>query len=441
MSKLRLIWSNLAGSFWLIPSLIFALAIALASVFVSLDNGEMRDWMKEWPHLFGAKAESARGMLSTIAGSMMTVVGVTFSMTLVTLALASNQFGSRLIRNFMRDRVMQVALGTFAGIFIYCLIVLRTIRGGDEAFVPSLAVTFGFVIAMAGIFVLIVFIHHVASGIQVSNVLAAVAGETMAAADRMMSAEGVREEDGGAREPPDAGLSGWHPIASMRTGYVQGVAIEGLVRCAEACDAVIRMEKGVGEFVTTHTTIAWISASGPPDEDLKANVRDAYSVNRFRTIDQDPSFGVRQIVDIALRALSPGINDPATAVMCLDYLSAVLAHVAGRPFPPARRCSGGRLRVIAITPTFEELLDDSLDEIRASARGNVKVLDALVVVVQTVAEQTFDAGRRQALREKLDCLDELSTGIESSLDRKRFLEHLRDVQRSISELNPQKQLS
>ncbi len=433
MSKLRLIWSNLVGNFWLVPSLIFASAIAIASVLVSLDNGEMREWMKAWPHLFGAKADSARGMLSTIAGSMMTVVGVTFSMTLVTLALASNQFGSRIVRNFMRDRVMQVALGTFAGIFIYCLIVLRTIRGGDEAFIPSLAVTFGFVIAMVGIFMLIVFIHHVASGIQVSSVLASVAGETVAAADRMMADGGVRDEDDGERERPDAALSAWHPIASLRTGYVQGVAVEELVGCAEACGAVIRMDKGVGEFVASQTTLAWISTPGPPDENLMARVRDAYSVNRFRTIDQDPSFGVRQVVDIALRALSPGINDPATAVMCLDYLSAILAHVAGKPFPAARRCSGGRLRVIAITPTFEKLLDDSLDEIRASARGNVKVLDALFVVIQTVAEQTFDSGRRQALREKLDCLGELATSIESSLDRKRFLSRLRDPQRSITE--------
>jgi uncharacterized membrane protein len=310
--------------------------------------------------------------------------------------------------------------------------VLRTIRGGDEAFVPSLAVTFGFVIAMAGIFVLILFIHHIASGIQVSSVLANVTQETVAAADRMMPTDCVREADAGGREPPDAGLNGWHAIASLRTGYVQGVAIEELVRCAEACDAVIRMEKGVGEFVATHTTLAWVSAPGPPGEDFMARVRDAYSVNRYRTIDQDPSFGVRQIVDIALRALSPGINDPATAVMCLDYLSAILAHLAGRPFPAAHRCSGGRLRVIAITPTFEKLLDDALDEIRASARGNVKVLDALAVVIRTVAEQTFDADRRRALREKLDCLDELSASIESSLDRKRFLEHLRDAQRLIS---------
>ncbi len=433
MSKLRLIWSNLVGSFWLVPSLIFAAATAMAILLISLDTGEVRGWMREWPHLFGAKAEGARGMLSTIAGSMMTVVGVTFSMTLVTLALASNQFSSRIIRNFMRDRVMQVALGTFAGIFIYCLIVLRTIRGGDEAFVPSLAVTFGFVIAMAGIFVLIVFIHHIASGIQVSSVLATVTQETIAAADRMMPADGAREEDAGGPEPPHSGVHGWHPIASLRTGYVQGVAIEELVRCAEACDAVIRMEKGVGEFVATHTTLARSFAPGPPGEDLMANVRDAYSVNRFRTIDQDPSFGVRQIVDIALRALSPGINDPATAVMCLDYLSAILAHLAGRPFPAAHRRSGGRLRVIAITPTFEKLLDDSLDEIRASARGNVKVLDTLVVVMRTVAEQTLDADRRRALREKLDCLDELSAGIESSLDRTRFVDHLRDARRLIGE--------
>ena len=143
-------------------------------------------WLARWPRLFGASAEGARGMLSTIAGSMMTVVGVTFSMTLVSLALASSQYTSRILRNFMRDRVTQVVLGIFTGIFAYCLIVLRTIRGGDEGgFVPSLAVFFAVVLAMGGIGVLIFFIHHIAASIQASSIIASVADETMVAVDRL----------------------------------------------------------------------------------------------------------------------------------------------------------------------------------------------------------------------------------------------------------------
>jgi uncharacterized membrane protein len=143
----------------------------LKSIPAAANNG--------WPRLFGVGAEGARGILSTIPGSMMTVVGVTFSMTLMTLALASSQYTSRILRNFMRDRVTQVVLGIFAGIFAYCLVVLRTIRSGDEGeFVPSPAVTFAVVLAMGGIGILIFFIHHIASSIQASSIIASVADET-----------------------------------------------------------------------------------------------------------------------------------------------------------------------------------------------------------------------------------------------------------------------
>ena len=168
------------------PSLIVAVSIVLAVALIEVDSSGSDRWLARWPRLFGAGAEGARGMLSTIAGSMMTVVGVTFSMTLVTLALASSQYTSRILRNFMRDRVTQVVLGIFAGIFTYCLIVLRTIRSGDEGgFVPSLAVSFAVVLAIGGIGALIFFIHHIASSIQASSIIASVANETMAAVDRL----------------------------------------------------------------------------------------------------------------------------------------------------------------------------------------------------------------------------------------------------------------
>ena len=163
------------------------LSIALAVALIEADSTGSKEWLARWPRLFGANAAGARGMLSTIAGSMMTVVGVTFSMTLVTLALASSQYTSRILRNFMRDRVTQVALGIFAGIFTYCLIVLRTIRGGDTAaFVPEPgSAPLASCWRSAASAVLIFFIHHIASSIQASSIIASVADETMAAVDRL----------------------------------------------------------------------------------------------------------------------------------------------------------------------------------------------------------------------------------------------------------------
>ena len=176
MNKFKQLWSTLRSSFWFLPSLIVLGSIVFAVVLIEADSAGSDRWLAQWPRLFGAGAEGARGMMSTIAGSMMTVVGVTFSMILVVLALASSQYTSRILRNFMRSRVTQVVLGIFAGIFTYCLIVLRTIRGGDEgAFVPSLAVFFGFVLALGGVVALMFFIHHIASSIQASSIIASVA--------------------------------------------------------------------------------------------------------------------------------------------------------------------------------------------------------------------------------------------------------------------------
>lgn len=173
MNQLERFWSKLWASFWFVPTLIVAGSIALAMVLVEVHSTGSAQWLARWPRLFGASAEGASGMLSTIAGSMMTVVGVTFSMTLVALVMASSQYTSRILRNFMRDRVTQVVLGIFTGIFAYCLIVLRTIRSGDEGgFVPSLAVFFAVVLAMGGIGVLIFFIHHIAASIQASSIIA-----------------------------------------------------------------------------------------------------------------------------------------------------------------------------------------------------------------------------------------------------------------------------
>src|SRR5664280_3296968 len=186
MNELNRCWSALPSSFWLVPTLIVAGSITLAMALVEAHSTGSAQWLARWPRLFGSGAAGARGTLSTIAGSMMTVVGVTFSMTLVALALASSQYTSRILRNFMRDGVTQVVLGIFTGIFAYCLIVLRTIRSGDEGgFVPSLAVFFAVALAMGGIGVLIFFIHHIAASIQASSIIASVADETIVAVDRL----------------------------------------------------------------------------------------------------------------------------------------------------------------------------------------------------------------------------------------------------------------
>lgn len=434
MNKLKQLWSLLQGSFWFLPSLIVGGSIAIAFSLIQVDTGGGQQWMSNWPRLFGASAAGTRAVLATIAGSMMTVVGVTFSMVLVTLALASSQYTSRILRNFMRDRVTQIVLGIFAGIFTYCLIVLRTIRGGDEiGFIPSLAVTFGVVLAIGGISVLIFFIHHIAASIQASSIIASVADETILAVDRLFPeklGEGPGDDDEN-QSPLPLPAGNWQTVLVKGNGYIQGADIATLLRLTREHKTIVRMEHGIGEFVIDGTPLASLALETPPKQEVIASLHAAYSIARHRTVEHDTSFGIRQIVDIALRALSPGINDTTTATMCVDYLTAILARLASRNIPSSHLYEEGELRIIAIGPTFASLVAESFDQIRESAKGNLTVMLRMLSALQTIASLTSNPVRRRALREQMESIGEVATRtIESPHDRNQFknqLARLRDL--------------
>jgi uncharacterized membrane protein len=436
MNKLKNFWSNLRASFWFLPSLIVAFNVVLAVGFIEVDSSGRWDWMDDWPRLFGAGAAGAHAMLATIAGSMMTVVGVTFSMTLVTLALASSQYTSRILRNFMSDRVTQVVLGIFAGIFTYCLIVLRTIRGGDEGgFVPSLSVVFSVVLAIGGIGTLIFFIHHIASSIQASSIIASVAKETLVAVDRIFPENLGHEPGDDEAEPSPLPLPArnWHTVLARRNGYLQNVDNEVLLRLARENQTIVRMERGIGEFVVQNTPLASLALENPPDPTLIDALRAAYHIDRYRTVHQDCAFGIRQLVDMALRALSPGINDTTTAVMCVDYLTAILARLASQEIPSSHRYEDGELRVIAIGPTFASLVAEAFDQIRGSAGGNVAIMLRLLGALQTIASLTGSPGRRRVLREQAAGLAELAgRSLASPRDRAGFEQRLARVLEAIA---------
>ena len=434
--RARRYWSGLRESFWFVPTLIVALSIVLAIVLIATDSTGPRSWMDHWPRLFGAGAEGARGMLSTIAGSMMTVVGVTFSMTLVVLALASSQYTSRILRNFMRDRVTQVVLGIFAGIYVYCLIVLRTIRSADEGhFIPSLSVLVGVVLAIGGISVLIFFIHHIASSIQASTIIASVADETIAAVDRLFPqhlGHDVADYDED-QIPPPLPERRWQPVLAERSGYIQSVESAALLGVARGNRTLVRMERGIGDFVVQGALLASLAMEQPPAPAVLSALRDAYAIHHHRTVEQDVGFGIRQIVDMALRALSPGINDTTTAVMCVDYLTTILARLASRSIPSSRRHEKGELRVITIGPTFASVLDDAFDQIRSSAPGNAAIMLRMLGALQTLGDLTAGAQRRAVLREHVQRLAEVAARtIESPHDRERVDLRLMQVRNALA---------
>ena len=439
--KVRVVWARLLDSLWFVPSMVGLAGALLAVGMVELSARVDPHVLSRFPRMFGASADSSRSLLSAIGASVITVAGVTFSLTMVAVTQASGQYTSRILRTFMRDRPTQVVLGMFVGIFSYCLLVLRTIRSVDESsFVPSLAVVLGIALALVGMGALIFFVHHIATTLQVSHLLERVGSETVAAVDRLfpddVAQEATVEERDAARERLRDAV--WRPVAATRTGYLQAVDSDRLVKTAGSHAVVIRLEIGVGEFVIDGMPIAWAAPNGgdaraqenrdppvPPSRgDYDRVIAGCFTVGTFRTIEEDAAFGVRQIVDIALKALSPGVNDTTTAVMCVDWLGAVLVRLANREVETPFRTEGGVLRVIARGPTFESMLALSVDEIRQNAAGNVSIVVALFEMIGRVARATSDPDRRRLLAKHAELVAEgAERGVESAHDRQR-LRHL-----------------
>lgn len=399
LNKLSNLWQRVRSSLWFVPAIIVCLSVVLAAGMIQLDIlSDRQQLAADWPMLLGADAEGSRGLLTTIAGSMITVAGVTFSITVVALALASSQYTSRILANFMRDTTNQVVLGVFVGVFTYCLVVLRTVR--HEGFVPALAIVGAVALALVAIGFLIYFIHHIAASIQAASIIESTARETLAVVDRLYPAERDEEPLVEVDRPED---EAWISVPAASSGYIQDIDLDALLGIARKHDLRIRMVRGVGDFVIEATPIAAL-AGAAADEDLAAQVNAACTLGRQRTAHQDAAFGVRQIVDIALKALSPGINDTTTAVNCVDYLGVILARLAPRPIAPAGRVEGGRRRVISRGPGFADFVAEAFDQIRQNSASNVAVLVRQLEVLASLATLAVDGSRRATVLQHADWL-------------------------------------
>lgn len=391
-------WETLRTSLWFLPSLLLIVAIVLALTLVSIDASIDPNGLREkLPRVFGAGAEGSREMLSAIATSMITVAGVAFSITIVALSLASSQYTSRILRNFMRDRANQAVLGTFVGIYVYCLIVLRTVRSGDTPFVPSLAVVVAVLLAIVGIGCFVFFIHHIASSIQAESIIKSAADETREAIDRLFPAEIGDNQDAmsGAGELKEKQVPRWRPVASRYSGFIQSIDSDEIMGIATRENAIIRLEKKVGDFVVAGTDLISVATEKELSDELVDDLSNLFSFGHQRTMVQDAGIGIRQIVDIALKALSSGINDTTTAVTCVNYLSMLMTQLASRRFESPYRFERGELRVIAYGATFAGLLEDSFDQIRQNAFGNVAVLTAMLRAIAAI-ESSVESDERVA---------------------------------------------
>jgi uncharacterized membrane protein len=412
MNRFRQLWYYLGDSFWFKPLLIVLSSIVLALALITTDYfAESDRWTTQWPRLFGFGAEGARAMMSTIAGSMITVLGVMYSMILVVLALASSQYTSRILQNFIRNNVTQIVLGIFAGIFTYCLIVLSVIHGVEESyFVPSLSVFFGFIMALGGVFALVIFIHHVAISVQASTIISLAARETKEAINHLFPEQLGEGPDEDNNDPMQNALDEriWQAVPSKENGYIQGVNIKALLSLAREKDTIVRMNYGVGNFVIQNIALVSLALDDPPDQETIDAIQETFFIDDYRTIKQDAAFGIRQIVDIALKALSPGVVETTTAVICLDYLTVIIALLISRQIPSPYRYEEGELRVIAKVPGFKSLLGESFDQIRNHANGDFTIILRMIESFQTLASLEVRQQHLNAICEQVEAIGELA---------------------------------
>ena len=376
--------------------------MALAALAIGLSTLEERitpdrAWSDFLDRLFPPEPEAAHVVLGTIAGSMITVVSVVYSILLVVLTFASTQFSPRVLVAFVEDRVSQTTLGIFVGTFTYCLLTLPAVRSQPKPFVPSIAVIVAIVLAIACLACLLYFIHHMASSIQASQVVDRIARET----ERILDEVFPRPLDGPAIEVVPGAIVRGVPVLATRSGYIRRVDEPGLLAAARAADAVMRVNRYIGQFVMEGTPLVEISPADRAAGALEAAALRAFDIGPARTMEQDVEFGVLQVVDIALRAISPAVNDPTTALTCIDQLGSILVRAATR-HPPigTLRDPEGRARVVLRRTSFPRLLDVAFSQIGHYGKADVAVPLRLMRILAELAGATRHAPYALAIRDQ-----------------------------------------
>lgn len=418
LNKIKQFGISLRASLWFVPGLMIGVSIALALLLIEIDSRVKPEWLENFPRLFGLGADGSRGMLTAIASSMLTVATLAFSLTLNTVTQASGQFTPRIFRNFMRDRANQFVLGYFVSVFAFCLLVLRTIRGGDELkFVPSLAVMVGLLLALGGILVLIFFIHHIAESLQITTILDKISDETKEAVETLFPAkmgEAATAEENSELQPIEQ-IKNWQKIPALKSGYVQNIDTDGLLEFAVKNNVVMRMRRGIGQFAGSGAALIEITLdtetgySAKPFKDGEIQkINDLFSLDRYRTIEKDAGYGIRQIVDIALKALSPGVNDTTTAIICIDILSEIVGEIARRKMPARVRTKDGIPRILTIAPDFKKIVETAFDQIRISGKANQAIFARLVQAMMFIADCATSDERKNVLEKQVDLIGEFA---------------------------------
>ncbi|MEO6052739.1 MAG: DUF2254 domain-containing protein [Chthoniobacterales bacterium] len=435
--KLQLIKirDSLMDSFWFLPGVMVLLATAGALSLVSLDHTLGALWVKNIGWVWSGGPDGARAVLSIIAGSVMTVTSIVFSLTITTLAQTSSHFGPRVLRNFTSNRFVQFTLGTFIATFVYCLLVLRTVRSVEEApFVPYLAVNLGMLFALASLAVLIFFIDHISQMIQAENLIADVGNDFQKALPILFPE--TRDKDADAPDTSMPEESHWkdaRPIKIQGNGYLLRVDESQIMNLAVKHDLQIKLERRPGDFVSTGTIFLQATPSSHLTPQIEDALRNCMSLGHHRTPHQDPLYSIQQLVEIAAHALSPGINEPFTALTCIDWIGASLRGMCARDFPsPLRQDKDGKLRIVARTLTFPEVAGCAFDQIRLYGASNALVLTSLLDAIAAISYEIHRDTDRVTLINQALLIETDATQVPNQKDRERVSKHLQATLKTLA---------
>lgn len=415
-------WHEIRDSLWLLPAILTAVAVGLAFATVWVDQTLLLDRRTDVGWLFGGGAEGARGVLSAIAGTMITVTALVFSITVVALQLAASQLTPRVLRSFMGNRPNQIVLGFFIATFTFALLVLRAVRSpleGDGGFVPALSVSIAIVFALVSVGLLIFYVHHAANSMRTSVVIDGAAAAALDLVARLYPDEighGVRP-----RPPARLTVTPAATVTAEQGGYVQTINETAIFALAEQHSLTVRVEPKIGDFVLPGSVLASIWPEAGRDDEVAEAVRLAVILGPERTRQHDLELNVQLLVDIAVRALSPGINDPTTATICIDRLSEVIVMLANRTPPDEVRAGDdGSVRLVLRGPSFAHLVEVAFAQIRHYGTGDPAVAAHLIGSLGQVAALAPPARHGPLLRQADESLRSARDQLPLPGDRRRL---------------------
>lgn len=426
-------WDSIQTSLWFVPTMMVIAAGISAFIMVQIDQSIQDDGHTVTTWVFGGSADGARTLLSTIAGSLITIVGVLFSITIVVLQQAASQFTPRVMGNFIRQTGTQLTLGIYLATFLYALLVLRTVRGEDtmgEEFIPRISIAFALILAMACLGFLVYFIHHMATSLQASSVLSNVNWEFREDVGPLFP-----EQIGTTANDDDRTLQSFRqsymPVPTYRitaehSGYLLSIDDDMIVDSVVETTGIALLPQ-IGDFVVQGSPIIEIAGVRDLPEETRKQISSCVVLGAERSRYQDPLFSIRQLVDIALKALSPGINDPTTANNAVSMLGDCIAMLSNKQFPDRVRLVSrsdddqrGDVYIWTNRPPFAEYVDSAFAEIRRVGLSHVAVTEHLVTTIGAVGDSV-------KTRERAEPLHQVLTDILRGLDSAGFDE--RDEQR------------